>query len=351
MRRRRGAISTSDVARALKISRQAAHRHLRKLARSGVVVSRGAGRSSRWELASSERTFRYAISGLAEDRVWDDITRATPAVTTLSPEARSIAAYATTEMLNNAIDHSRSKTVDVRVESKKEGITFEIVDHGVGAFETVRAKLKLANEREALAEISKGKTTTMPERHSGEGIFFTSKAVSRFELDANGIAWVVDNTRMDFTVEKGTTKRGTRVRLVVPRKPKRTLRAVFDEYTVDDAFARTRAVVRLFALGTDFVSRSEARRMLAGLERFREVVFDFARVAAIGQGFADEVFRVWRASHPSIVVSVENATEDVAFMIRRTGFSAFGAGGAARSRRRAGRAPGRKAAARGRGAR
>jgi hypothetical protein len=78
--------------------------------------------------------------------------------------------------------------------------------------------------------------------------------------------------------------------------------------------------VRLYELGTDFVSRSEARRLVTGLDRFREVVFDFDQVAVVGQGFADEVFRVWRAAHPAIVVSVENANDDVAFMIRRAGF-------------------------------
>jgi DNA-binding transcriptional ArsR family regulator len=320
VRRRKVSVSTADVAAALGVSRQAAHRHLRKLAVAGAIVSRGAGRSSRWELASSERTFRYRAAGLAEDRVWDELARETPAISTLGATSRTIAAYAFTEMLNNAIEHSRTKTIDVRVLAAKDGVVLEIVDHGVGAFETVRSKLRLANQREALAEISKGKTTTMPKRHSGEGIFFTSKAVSRFDLDANGIVWLVDNVREDFTVETSRRERGTRVRLVVARKPKRTLRQVFDEYTVDDSFAKTRAVVRLFALGTEFVSRSEARRLLAGLERFREVVFDFARVVAIGQGFADEVFRVWRAAHPAIVISVENANDDVAFMIRRAGF-------------------------------
>lgn len=322
MRRRKSAASTSDVARAFGISRQAAHRHLRRLATAGAIVSRGAGRSSRWEIASSERTFKYRAAGLAEDRVWEEIARETAAVSSLTQGARSIAAYAVTEMLNNAIEHSRTKTIDVRVSSAKEGVRFEIIDHGVGAFEKVRSKLRLANVREALAEISKGKTTTMPKRHAGEGIFFTSKAVSRFELDANGIVWVVDNVREDFTVETSATTRGTRVTLVVPRKPKKTLRQVFDAWTVDDSFARTRAVVRLFALGTDFVSRSEARRLLSRLDHFHEVIFDFAHVTAVGQGFADEVFRVWRAAHPAIVVSTENANDDVAFMIRRAGFRA-----------------------------
>jgi len=315
--RRRGSVSTTDVAAKLGISRQAAHRKLRELAKRGAVVARGAGRASRWELAGVERTFRFSVRGLAEDRVWEELARAVAALGTLDADARGIARYAFTEMLNNAIEHSKSKTVDVRVEPHKDAIAFEIVDRGVGAFETVRAKLRLANAHEALAEISKGKTTTMPERHTGEGIFFTSKAVRRFELDANDVLWIVDNAREDMTVTKGHVPRGTRVRFVVDKHPKRTLASVFDEWTVDHAFARTRAVVRLFELGTEFVSRSEARRMLAGLERFREIVFDFDRVKMIGQGFADEVFRVWRNAHSDIQVRVEHANDDVTFMIRR----------------------------------
>ncbi|MFZ5475538.1 MAG: STAS-like domain-containing protein [Myxococcota bacterium] len=45
-------------------------------------------------------------------------------------------------------------------------------------------------------------------------------------------------------------------------------------------------MVPLLAVGGEFVSRSEARRLLHGLERFREVVLDFAGVPGVGQGFA-----------------------------------------------------------------
>lgn len=314
MRRRRRPVSTTEVATSLGVTRQAAHRKLRALATEGAIVARGAGRSSRWELSSSEHAFRLSAKGLAEDRVWHDLSATFPA---LRDDAHRIAAYAFTEMLNNAIEHSGTRTVDVRASQTPSSVVFEVVDRGTGAFETVRAKLRLVSALEALGEISKGKTTTMPDRHSGEGIFFTSKAVQRFELHANGIAWIVDNVCADSTVTPSETKRGTRVRLEVARAPARTLRSVFDEYTRDHEFSRTRTVVRLFAMGTEFVSRSEARRMLARLDRFREVVFDFAHVPAIGQGFADEVFRVWPRAHPAITVSIEHATDEVMFMIRR----------------------------------
>lgn len=57
--------------------------------------------------------------------------------------------------------------------------------------------------------------------------------------------------------------------------------------------------------------------MLHGLDRFREVVLDFEGVEAIGQGFADEVFRVWPAAHPETRLVPERMNATVAFMARR----------------------------------
>ncbi len=81
--------------------------------------------------------------------------------------------------------------------------------------------------------------------------------------------------------------------------------------------AQTRTVVRLFGLGRDFVSRSEARRILQGLESFREVIVDFQGVAGIGQGFADEVFRVWALQRPTITLVPTNMVDEVRFFVER----------------------------------
>jgi len=82
-------------------------------------------------------------------------------------------------------------------------------------------------------------------------------------------------------------------------------------------FDKTRVGVAMFKAGSDYVSRSQARRLLAGLEEFSEIELDFARVENVGQAFADEVFRVWRTSHPEKVLRVTNASQDVQFMISR----------------------------------
>jgi hypothetical protein len=77
------------------------------------------------------------------------------------------------------------------------------------------------------------------------------------------------------------------------------------------------------------VSRSQAKRLLARFEVFREVILDFAGVASIGQAFADEVFRVFQNAHPEVHLRIMHASEEVLRMINRAKAlrSSYGAGG------------------------
>lgn len=79
----------------------------------------------------------------------------------------------------------------------------------------------------------------------------------------------------------------------------------------------SRTTLKLFGLGRDFVARSEARRLLQGLESFREIVVDFTGVKSIGQGFADEVFRVFPLHHPTIRMVPIHMVDDVRFFVDR----------------------------------
>jgi hypothetical protein len=171
---------------------------------------------------------------------------------------------------------------------------------------------------DALQELSKGKTTTMPSRHTGEGIFFSSKAANRFEIESGTLRWIVDNRRMDMAVGSLEPEvPGTTVRAEIDPSDAHDLTAIFTEYTRDFDFSRTRTVVRLFAIGTEFLSRSQAKRIVRGLERFREVVLDFEGVDIVGQGFADEIFRVWAGSCPEVLLIPTGMNEPVAFMVER----------------------------------
>ena len=64
-----------------------------------------------------------------------------------------------------------------------------------------------------------------------------------------------------------------------------------------------------------YMSRSEADRVLGGLEKFRKVELDFKGIRLIGQGFADEIFRVWQNQHPEVVLTAVNMNPTVEMMV------------------------------------
>lgn len=310
--------SSAEVATAAGVSRQAAHRALRRLQAKGQVRSLGAGRAARWAGdTGGPLRLVFPLATLAEDRVWAQHLQGHPAVRAMAPGGRATLAYAVTEMLNNAIEHSGGSELELRLEPRPQGVAFTVSDDGVGLFQRVRKALALRDDHEAAAELGKGKVTTDPAHHTGEGIFFTSKAALRFEAASGGISWVVDNVRKDVAILDAPARKGTRIFVEVPARPRRSLAQVFKRFTDELQFTRTEVVVRLFERGTQFVSRSEARRLMHGLERFRKVTLDFGGVRGVGQGFADEVFRVWPAAHRRVEVVPVSMAPAVAFMVGR----------------------------------
>jgi hypothetical protein len=112
-------------------------------------------------------------------------------------------------------------------------------------------------------------------------------------------------------------REGTRVFCEVETNTEKTSVSIFEQFTYDHKFVVTRPTVKLFEFGTEFVSRSEAKRLLRGLEKFEEVELDFQNVRSVGQGFVDEVFRVWAADNPSHKIIPLNMNPKVAFMVER----------------------------------
>ncbi|MEM6674523.1 MAG: DUF4325 domain-containing protein [Planctomycetota bacterium] len=313
-----GSFAVRELAERTGLSRQALRRHLDRWLEAGRSQVRGGGRSTRYLRAVAAIELVRPTEGLHEDEVWRDLQarlRADGAI--WNDRADRILAYAVTQIVNNAIDHSQASEVTVRATAQAERIDVQVVDRGIGALESVRARFGLESALHALQELTKGKVTTQPEHHSGEGLFFTSKAVDRFELHANGLVWIVDGRRGDQTVVEDTGTTGTAVRMAVDPMTDRRLEHVFLSYSTDLAFDRTRTIVRLFEYGVQFVSRSEAKRLSSGLQRFREVVVDFEGVTSVGQGFVDELFRVWAAANAGTRLVPVNMVPAVEFMVRR----------------------------------
>lgn len=252
--------------------------------------------------------------GLAEDQVWREISAALPPMTS---QALTVAEYAVTEMVNNAIDHSEGSVVGVIVRRSGAELTIVVRDDGVGVFTRLCRTFNLPHPASAAAELTKGKRTSDPAHHSGEGIFFTSKAVDVFELAGDGIVWIVDNTIGDHALGDSPVTTGTQVTLKLRTDGERALSTVFASFGHDRRFTRSQPAIRLFEIGSEFVSRSEAKRLLAGMESFETITLDFAGVTAVGQGFVDEVFRVWPSQHRHVAIAPVNMGPAVQFMIER----------------------------------
>jgi anti-sigma regulatory factor (Ser/Thr protein kinase) len=314
--------TSRELCNELNISRQAVNVQMRELINSDRVIKTGSTRSARYLLterlpqaASYKKTF--LLNGLDESHVYEQVAIILNLNSSLPGNQESIVNYAFTEMLNNAIDHSGAEKCHVQVSLDAASLNFEILDNGIGVFESIASKFKLEDEHTAMIELMKGKTTTMPEAHSGEGIFFTSKAADKFSLLSHSIQIEWDRALDDVFVSKPRYQKGTRVNLQLRRNSKTKLEAVFSEFAPEEynyQFSKTSMKIKL--LKPEYISRSEARRLVLNLDKFREIKLDFNKVTQLGQGFADEVFRIFAAKHPQIKIHVVNANPAIQAMIK-----------------------------------
>lgn len=323
-----GTVTSGRLVQRLGISRQAAAKHLRALARGKKLMKIGSTRLARYvpynaKIVSKARiqdsfSAAYGLKGLEEDAVFREIELKTGLSRTLSRQAYKIAAYAFTEMLNNAIDHSKGKRASVRVNCGEENFVFEIGDKGIGAFESVRRKFGLGDAFQAVEHLLKGKQSADPKHHSGQGIFFTSKIADEFILESAKLRLIVDNRVEDVFLEDISNAKGTRVKFTLRRRTRKDLKRLFDAFSDSDyEFDKTRIMVHLSEREGEHVSRSQARRLLFGLDGFKRIVLDFKKVKGIGQGFADEIFRVYQCGRPRVQIEPVNASSAVRFMIER----------------------------------
>ncbi len=321
----------ADVDKSIKFpaSRQYIAIVINELLDKKSLVKSGLGRWTRYALPENQDLLDnvirrvYTNSSLEEDKVFDYFQHSATFWPKLKENVQSLARYGFMEMVNNAIEHSGSKTIRVSVQKTDEALIFRIRDFGVGVFRNIMAKKSLESELEAIQDLLKGKTTTAPKAHSGEGIFFTSKAADLFVLESFGLQLRVNNIINDIFVEEpaGSIK-GTFVVFKIGLKSKRRLGKIFEHFQSDPdelSFDRTEIKIKLFTTGTIYISRSQARRVLVGLEKFKSIIFDFDQVPTVGQAFADEIFRVFKNRHPDIEIKAINMNRAVEFMVKRVG--------------------------------
>lgn len=305
-------LGLSNARVSIQVRKLVAEGYLRKEGTTRPVYTRGHNRRF-WQ--------RYPREGLAEDSLWS--AHLSPLLRDVPRNILDIAHHGATEMINNAIDHSEATHIGVHLELRDEALSMMIADDGVGIFRKIARALQLPDERLALLELSKGKFTTDPRNHSGEGVFFTSRMFDRFQIMSGGLVFSHEEGHGNdvlFDID-GMPKEGTVVSMGISTTSARTAKQVFDEYSSgpdEYAFAKTVVPVRLAQVGDEnLISRSQAKRLMQRVDRFRHVVLDFSDVTTIGQAFADEIFRVFVQAHPEVELVPVHAVPEVQQMIRR----------------------------------
>ncbi len=120
-------------------------------------------------------------------------------------------------------------------------------------------------------------------------------------------------------MERPKENLGTTIFLKLNNHSARTAKSIFEQYSSGEEYGFTKTVVpvKLAQYGEDkLISRSQAKRLLARVELFKSVWFDFDGVESIGQAFADEIFRVFARSHSEIEVVPFHANAEVQQMIQ-----------------------------------
>ncbi|MEK6210348.1 MAG: STAS-like domain-containing protein [Pseudomonadota bacterium] len=199
--------------------------------------------------------------GLDEARVWDELATGLNLRRALRPNVENIVHYAFTEMLNNVIEHSEADRCSVRFRLEPGMLSFVLRFHRIQ------------------------------------------------------VEW--SRVKKDVFVSNPRFLNGTGVSFAIQRSSRRFIEEIFSEFAPEEydfRFQKTKMLVKL--LQREFVSRSEAKRLVANLEKFSEIVLDFRDVKSVGQGFADEVFRVFARRHPAVKIATENTNPGVDAMIR-----------------------------------
>jgi anti-sigma regulatory factor (Ser/Thr protein kinase) len=241
----------------------------------------------------------------------------------------NLANIAFTEMLNNALDHSQAQALTLAAHVEGGRLQMLVADDGVGIFRQIAQALHLFDDRLALLELAKGKFTTAPQGHSGMGVFVVSRMADGFAIHSRGLTYDMHATTgalpafawLPIAVQGLHNAQGTVVRLDIALDTQRTAQDVYQRYFSPDhvggeAFHTTEVPVRLAQLGSPLTSRSQGKWVVERATQFKTVVLDFDGVSLVGQGFVDEVFRVFATAHPQVQLKPVNMTADVARLVR-----------------------------------
>ncbi len=301
------------VAETFLVNRNTVHTYINELVENNVIkrVKRGI-----YEL--SDTSFEYCFQKEAQEinsetEIYNETLK--KHIEDLPSNVKEIWEYSFSEMVNNVIDHSGAERLFVII--RKNYLKTEVIisDNGVGIFEKIKNHFELPSLDDAICELFKGKLTTDKKNHSGEGIFFSSKLMDYFLIVSSDKIFAADKfDRSNVVNFPENHQNGTMVIMSLSNYSHKKSKEVFDMYSDDDgSFAKTKVPLKNI-FDASPVSRSQAKRVLMRLEKFQEVILDFYGIEWMGQGFAHQIFVLYKNQHPEIRLIPVNMNEDVTKM-------------------------------------
>lgn len=310
----------AELAAQFGVSRSTMGKWLRHLIDEGWITREGKSRPVYRPSVLRDVSRGYDLAGLDEQTPWE---RDFAPCFDLPANILRLAHHAFTELLNNAVDHSGGTRVSVSMRQNRTHLHVLIRDDGCGVFARIQEAFAIETAQQALLELSKGKLTSQPEFHTGRGLFFTSRLFDVFDLYANHLTYQHSHwQRREWLRANPLAVKGTAIFMSIALNATRTLEEVFAAHSrgsQDFSFARTEVALRLAigAEGQALESRAQGKRIAHRLEMFEQVDLDFEGVDAIGQGFADELFRVFAQQHPQVQLRPRNMNAQVAAMLNQ----------------------------------
>jgi biotin operon repressor len=316
--------SVELIQREFGISKQAVNKHLLNLEKDGYLIANGTTRNKTYKLGEirsyskfiniDKNTDEFDIYN--NDFYW--------LVEHLNKNIEEIIEWGFTEILNNVKDHANAKHTIINLVIDKNIAYLAIFDNGVGIFNNIKKHKKIMSDKQILLELSKGKLTTDSENHTGLGIFWSAKAFDKFAIITNNKVYHlrtdlkrnidnIINKSFDYKFEKGTG-----ILMAIDLSSKTRLKSLFDNFAPqpDCNFNTTILNLSLISERQRLVSRSQAKQVVNRLEEFKFITFDFQDINSIGQGFADEIFRVFWNKYPELKLDWVNTNNDIEKMIK-----------------------------------
>jgi len=300
------------VAETFNISTNTVHTYLNELIENGVIEKKKRGQYNLVN-TSNEYTFKRSAGDLESDTLPYEVCLEKE-IKHLDGNVQQIWSYGLSEMVNNVIDHSNAENMQVIILQNYLTTTVVLIDDGVGIFEKIKNHFDLPGLDEAICELFKGKLTTDEANHSGEGIFFTSKMMDDFAIISSGKIFTSSKFDDDKILDMKANVGGTCVVMSLSNFTHKIPKEIFAQYSdLDGSFVTTRIPLKnIFDAAP--VSRSQAKRVCNRLEKFEEVILDFEGIEWMGQGFAHQIFVIFKSAHPEMSIVPQNMNDSVAGM-------------------------------------